>query len=93
MNAINTSGLQPQPPYKSWIDYWEGRSGNKLDRTGTYRCPAECGRACSVTDFDGCHVQKVSDTSQKMYIVPLCSACNHRDDAFYVYENLLVPAP
>ena len=28
-----------------------------------------------------------------MYIIPLCSGCNHRNDYFFVDENLLVPAP
>ena len=93
-NASNTADLQPPYPYGTWIEYWEGKSGNKLNAYKKYECPAEdCSNACYREDFDGCHVQKVFDDTHKMYIIPLCSSCNHRNDYFFVEENLLVPAP
>ena len=93
-NASNTADLQPPYPYSTWIEYWEGKSGIKLDANTKYNCPAgDCKNACYRKDFDGCHVQKVSDYTHKMYIIPLCSSCNQRTDYFFVDENLLVPAP
>lgn len=93
-NTSNTADLQPPYPYGAWIDYWEGKSGNKLNAYTKYECPAgDCGNVGYRKDFDGCHVQKVADKSHKMYIIPLCSSCNHRDDYFFVDENLLVPVP
>lgn len=93
-NASNTADLQPPYPYSTWIEYWEGKSGIKLDANTKYNCPAgDCKNTCYRKDFDGCHVQKVSDYTHKMYIIPLCSSCNQRTDYFFVDENLLVPAP
>lgn len=92
-NAIGTSDLQPPYPYDTWIEYWESVNG-KLDPTTQYNCPAgDCKEVCYRSEFDGCHVQKVFDKAGKMYIVPLCGGCNHRNDYFFVDENLLVPAP
>ena len=93
-NASNTADLQPPCPYGTWIDYWEGKSENKHNANIKYECPAgDCDNVGYRKDFDGCHVQKVADKSHKMYIIPLCSSCNHRDGYFFVDENLLVPAP
>lgn len=93
-NALNTADLTPPYPYQTWIEYWEGKSGNKLDPTKLYKCPVgSCTNNGYREDFDGCHVQKAIDKDQKLYIVPLCSSCNHRTDYFFVDEALLVPAP
>ena len=70
-----------------------GESGIIIAKSTKYDCPAGCGKTFFRDDFDGCHVQKVFDRTQKLYIIPLCSGCNHRTDNFYVDENLLVPAP
>lgn len=91
-NATNTSDLQPPFPYNTWLEYWESKKG-KLQTNTLYQCPTGCGNTGYRKDFDGCHVQKVHDITKRMYIVPLCSGCNHRTDSFYVDENLLVPAP
>lgn len=92
-NAPNTSDLLPPFPYETWIEYWESKKG-AIDEYKKYNCPAgDCNEVCYRKDFDGCHVQKVGDTTKKMYIIPLCSGCNHRNDYFFVDENLLVPAP
>ena len=92
-NATNTSDLQPPYPYNTWIEFWESRMG-KIDSIKQYNCPAgSCKEVCYRSEFDGCHVQKVLDNTHKMYIIPLCSSCNHRNDYFFVDENLLVPAP
>lgn len=93
-NATNTSGLLPPYPYNSWIEYWEDNSGNRLNIFTEYNCPAgDCNKTCYRADLEGSHVQKVFDNTNAMYIVPLCSSCNHRTAYFYVDENLLVPAP
>ena len=92
-NAPNTSHLNPPCPYGTWIEYWEDMSGIEIAENESYNCPAKCGNAVTREEFDGCHVQKVFDKTQTMYIIPLCSGCNHRKDSFFVDENLLVPAP
>ena len=79
-------------PYNSWLDYWEVNANFKLNPNQPYKCAA-CGKSFYRSDFDGCHVQKVADITKKMYIIPPCSGCNHRNDYFFVNENLLVPAP
>ena len=91
-NANNTSDLRPPFPYDTWLEYWESKKG-KLKVNVIYRCPTDCGNRGLRSDFDGCHVQKVNDPSGKMYIIPLCSACNHRKDVFGVNDDLLEPAP
>ena len=93
-NALNTADLQPPYPYDTWIEYWEYKSGNRLNPFNLYECPAVgCKKTCYRADLDGCHVQKVFDKTNTMYIIPLCSGCNHRTDSFLVDENLLVLAP
>ena len=91
-NATNTSDLLPPFPYITWLEYWESKK-QKLDTKTLYQCPTGCGNTGYRKDFDGCHVQKVHDITRRMYIVPLCSGCNHKTDSFYVDENLLIPAP
>lgn len=92
-NVPDTSDLEPPYPYKTWIEYWESKKG-AIPILMKYNCPAiGCTEECYRSDFDGCHVQKVADITKKMYIIPLCSRCNHRNDYFFVDENLLVPAP
>ena len=90
-NSQSTSNLQPSP-YDSWLEYWESKKG-EINPNKSLPCPAGCGKIINRDDLDGCHVQKVLSFTGKMYIVPLCSGCNHRTDSFYVEENLLVPAP
>ena len=91
-NASGTYEHEPPHPYNTWIEYWEVNANFKLNPNQPYKCPA-CGKSFYRSDFDGCHVQKVGDPIGKMYIIPLCSGCNHRNDFFLVDENLLVPAP
>ena len=91
-NAVNTSNLRLPFIYAAWLEYWESKKG-ELNTSKKYKCPTGCGNASHRSELDGCHVQKVFDMSGKMYIVPLCSSCNHRSDYFYVEEDLLVPAP
>lgn len=93
-NAPYTSDLQPPRPYCTWVEYWESMSGIKIVEGKRYNCPAgDCNEVCFRSEFDGCHVQKAFDATQRMYIIPLCSGCNHRNDYFFVDEGLLVPAP
>lgn len=93
-NVSGTADLQPPYPYDTWLEYWEGKTGNRLNPFTQYNCPAgDCKNVCYRADLDGCHVQKVIDNTNTVSIVPLCSGCNHRTDYFFVDENLLVPAP
>lgn len=94
INAPDTSDLKPPYPYSAWIEYWEAKSGIKLAENNSYICPAgDCNNTAKRSELDGCHVQKVYDKTKKMYIIPLCSGCNHRTDPFFVDETLLVEAP
>lgn len=90
-NSDNTSSLRPPFPYDSWLEYWESKM-EKINDEYFFPCFA-CGVWVSRSELDGCHVQKVDGPSGKMYIIPLCSACNHRKDVFWVNDDLLVPAP
>lgn len=92
-NAVQTSSSLPPSPYKTWLEFWESRMG-KIDENKEFYCLAEdCRKSCFRKELDGCHVQKVFDVTKKMYIIPLCSGCNHRNDFFNVNEDWLVPVP
>ena len=92
-NASGTYEYEPPYPYNTWIEYWESKK-IAIPRFMKYNCPViGCTEKCYRSDFDGYHVQKVGDFTGKMYIIPLCGGCNHRNDFFLVDENLLVPAP
>jgi len=93
-NAPSPVDLQPPSSYGTWIEYWEGKSGKKLKTYIKYKYPAgDCSEVCYRKDFDGWHVQNFLDSAHKVYIIPLCSSCNHRNDYFFVDEKLLVPIP
>lgn len=44
-------------------------------------------------NFDGCHVYIKGKGQEKLYILPLCHACNHCDDEIETPSHLLEPAP
>lgn len=70
-----------------WIKYWESVSGEKATK-----CMAsDCGG--NHVELDGAHVQKAYGTDGRWYIVPLCKACNHRTDIFFVPTDMMVPVP
>ena len=89
-NVLKTTQLKPSYPYHTWIEYWEDNGGETLEQGVNYECPA-CGRAFKREEFDGCHVQKILDAFKRIYIIPLCSGCNHRSEQFGVDESLLIP--
>lgn len=90
-NAENTADLIPPRPFNSWIEYWESKKG-KLDERLLHFCRAEdCHRTCRRSELDGSHVKKVNDRTGRMYIIPLCDSCNHREDVFEVDDDFLVP--
>ena len=93
-NVKGSSKISQKPPfpYDSWLQYWEGVSGIKIEPNTLYNCPG-CGKAITRMNFDGCHVQKVGLVDRSWYVIPLCDSCNHRIDMFSVDENLLVPVP
>ena len=91
-NAPNTKVLLPPFPYKSWRAYWEAYSGYKLDPIFASNKCLHCGESFYRYQIDGCHVYKVLDSTKKLYIIPCCDGCNHKDDVFFVDENKLVPA-
>ena len=85
-NVKNIHGTDGRKPVgaSTWIGYWEKHKGKRV-----YICSA-CGkhspRLC------GAHVKKcLPSTDHSWYIVPLCSACNQRTDAFFVDTGSLVP--
>ena len=79
-------------PYGSWLQYWEGVSGNRIMLNTRYNCPG-CGAPTTREHFDGCHLQKVGLVDRKWYLMPLCDKCNQRTDMFSVDEKLLEPVP
>ena len=80
-NLHGTSGRKPKG-YSSWEEFWIAHKGY----WPTYCSASDCCNKAKV----GAHVIKVYG-SNKWYIVPLCKACNAREDIFYVDDSLLVP--
>lgn len=84
-NANGTSRWSKPYSYSSWLAYWEA-----------YKGKANCCQAtdCSYKgDLVGAHVRKAYSSDQRLYIVPLCSACNQRKDVFAVPDDALLPVP
>lgn len=74
----------PPSGYSSWIDYWKKKSG--------YPFPDFCACDDCLNKAEvGAHVIKTNSDNKKWYIIPLCSRCNHKDDAFDVIDDYLVP--
>ena len=90
-NASGTSRFSKPKNFNSWLEYWEHHCW-ALSIDKLYKCPA-CGNLFYRQDFDGAHVIKVFSKSREMFIVPLCSGCNHRTDFFTVDGRLLLPVP
>lgn len=69
----------------------------KKKLAATFRCPA-CGKnflwdGVAPDCFDGCHVNIVGDATKKLYITPLCHACNQTNVTASVSAVNLIPAP
>lgn len=80
-------------PYTSWLEYWEINANISLKSNVLYKCPA-CGNGFYREDFDGCHVQKANNPSdRRWYIVPLCSSCNQSEDKLEIGDVQLIPTP
>lgn len=85
VNANGTSRWsKPSTGESSWLEYWEKHTGKKADHCG---CCGVMGR----NNLVGAHVKKVYG-GDKLYITPLCDACNQRTDHFFV-DTELVPVP
>lgn len=69
----------------SWLDFWEKKTGKKIDKCSR--------RGCAKKATDGAHVQKADSDDRRWYIVPLCHECNMKpsSEEFYVDEEDLVP--
>lgn len=69
----------------SWRQFWEEKSGKKIDKCSR--------RGCAKKATDGAHVQKADSDDRRWYIVPLCHECNMKpsSEEFYVDEEDLVP--
>ncbi len=103
INADGTSGDEPNNS-KSWKEYWEKEKGVKLEdilpeKNGKFLCPGhehheEDDGYVEPEKICGCHVQKVDADGNiiddTMYITPMCSGCNKRNDAFKVGKKALV---
>lgn len=87
VNARGTSRFNVPAGYDSWLDYWEKNSG----RTA-WRCSATDCHKLGRWNLVGAHVRLVDGFDNRLYIVPLCIACNNRTDEFYV-DEALVPVP
>lgn len=86
-NVNGSSRFESPAGYKTWLDYWEEKSGITAVRCSAIDCH-KYGRSNLV----GAHVQKVYGLDKSWYIVPLCRVCNNRTDEFYV-DGPLVPVP
>lgn len=80
-NLHNTGDRKPVG-YNSWLEYWEAKSGEKATECNSVTCSAK-------TDLVGAHVIKAGSLDGKWYIIPLCKACNKRNDEFYVSGTLV----
>lgn len=79
---VNGSGRFSAPAgYRSWLDYWEKKTGSKA-----FFCSAS---NCFSSNLVGAHVQKANSTDNRWYIIPLCSSCNQRTDTFEVSGTLV----
>lgn len=72
----------PPRGYNSWLDYWKDNC--------IFPMPTLCScKNCYNEVKVGAHVMKTSNI-RKWYIVPLCYACNSKDEPFEVDEDYLV---
>lgn len=69
-NLNGTSGNVPPKGYSSWKSWWESQKGRKFDSCSCSKCKNPA--------IVGAHVQKVSLSDRKWYIVPLCATCNKK---------------
>ena len=83
-NVIGSGRFSAPAGYRSWLDYWEKKTGSKA-----FFCSAS---NCFSSNLVGAHVQKANSTDNRWYIIPLCSSCNQRTDTFEV-SGTLVPVP
>ena len=85
---LNGTGAErykdPPKGYSSWKSWWEAQAGRSFS---TCSCSG-----CTSKAAVGAHVQKSGSADKKWYIVPLCSACNHKssDEVFEVRDADLV---
>lgn len=80
-NLHNTGDRKPFG-YNSWLEYWEAKSGEEATECKSITCSTK-------TDLVGAHVIKAGSLDGKWYIIPLCKACNKRNDEFYVSGTLV----
>ena len=86
-NIKGTSKDKPPKGFDLWIDFWE----NEKQASGRF-CHAESCKNLGLV-IHGSHVFPISSYRlNKPHIVPLCAACNQRDDEFMVRDEL-VPIP
>lgn len=77
---------RPHPEgYKSWIDYWEHRTGQAAGH-----CHKRIG-TCMEDAKDGAHVQLKDSENRTWYIAPTCHFHNMQLGATYWVEGPLVP--
>lgn len=106
VRIINVAGTSKNKPdnTKSWKEYWEKETGVKLEdvlpqKNGKFLCPAHNHHQnddgyVPAAQMCGCHVKKVNAQGaiidNTMYITPMCSGCNKRNDVFKVGRKALV---
>lgn len=90
-NVPGTGRMYPTPSCScpSWLSHWEN---NKRVKLATWcRC---CRQEVPHNRLNGGHVQRIPvDSTSIYYIVPLCDACNARDElVFDVNESDMILA-
>lgn len=85
-NLLESSELDPCPN-GPWITHWERYSGQAATICSNHACKN------ATEDLAGAHVVIVG-SDQPIYIVPLCSECNHptNTESMKVFGSLLMSA-
>lgn len=75
----------PRCKCKTWIEHWDINRYPNGDYWAT-RCRG-CGKKIDHSKLCGGHVIKVDSTDKCIYIIPLCSSCNGKEDATFEVEK------
>lgn len=78
-NINGTADRKVPSGYKSWLDFYEQKSGKSAKICNV--------KYCTNTATDGEHVKKVNSSDNSWYIVPLCREHNHDGDEFELNAN------
>lgn len=105
VNAEGTTDDEHPDNTTTWKEYWEKRTGVELDKLlpkkgDKYLCPTHSHHEkgddgyVEAREICGCHVHIVDANGRvdkkKMFIAPMCSGCNQRNEIFKLPKEALV---